>query len=70
MSPWTDAQERQNRESIIRDTITRHARQSGLRETEIETATQHGMAISDSQRGLNWGQIADAAIAVTKEQHS
>ena len=69
MAPWTDAQERQNRESIIRDTITRNPH-SGLRPAEIETAVRNGMAISDSQSGLNWGQIADAAIAVTKEQHS
>lgn len=69
MSWSSEAEQRAGSERIIRDTIERRSH-SGLRPTEVDTAVKNGMAIMDSQRGLNWGQIADAAIAVTKEQHS
>jgi hypothetical protein len=68
---WSsEAEKRAGSERIIRDTIERRSHSSGLRSTEVDTAVKNGMAIMDSNRGLNWGQIADAAIAVTKEQHS
>lgn len=69
MTYYRNYNERANRESIIRSTIQRDPH-SGLRPAEVETAVRHGMTISDSQKGLNWGQIKDAAVAVTKAEHS
>ncbi len=69
MSWSSEASRRNDSERIIRSTIENRPH-SGLRSTEVDTAVKNGMAIMDSNRSLNWGQIADAAIAVTKEQHS
>ena len=60
--------ERKNREDIIRGTIERDPH-TGLRSTEIDKAVKIGMAISDANPRMNWGQIKDAAVAATKEVH-
>lgn len=65
---WSDAEERRNRESIIRGAIERDSH-TGLRPTEVDKAVQRGMAISDSNKRLNWGQIKDAAVAAVKDEH-
>jgi hypothetical protein len=61
-----EAWKRKNTEDCIRGVIERDRTHLGLRDHEVERAVQIGADLANTDRSLNWGQLANAgATAVT-----